>query len=334
VGGFRNGTIVGRYPGTSNDNQRHGGSYNQDEIREVVRYATERHITVVPEISMPGHSSAAIAAYGQLSCFPLEPATPNKHSSKRSDSLRATGLVKIVPETWGVFDDQLCAGKDSTFIFLEGVLDEVLTLFPSKYIHIGGEEIPKTHWERCGACKSRMKKEGLKSEAELHSWFLRRIERYLDVRGRIAVRWYPAPGAGGGSQSMVMSRGRKGDFQNGEAQLMIMTPQQPLSFDKSQFVTDDSVTNGGLNSIEKVYAYEPTAGAFTAASPSVIGAEATVWTEYMKTPGKVEYMILPRMSALSEVLWSQKTVRSWKDFDRRLKSQARRIILWKGSLKD
>ncbi|HVG11795.1 MAG TPA: beta-N-acetylhexosaminidase [Flavisolibacter sp.] len=334
VGGFRNGTIIGRYPGTSNDNQRYGGFYSQDEIREVVRYATARHITVVPEISMPGHSSAAIAAYPQLSCFPEEPTAKTRLTSKRSDSLRAKGKIKVVPETWGVFEDVLCAGKDSTFIFLEGVLDEVLTLFPSKYIHIGGDEAPKGHWERCSKCKARMKNEGLKNEAQLHTWFLKRIERYLAMRGRVSIRWDQKLEEDLGLESVVMSRSEAPIIMvAGKAPLLIMSPRQPLSFDHAQFKEKDSLADNGFTPIEKVYAYEPAVGALNAGiALPVIGAQANVWTEYLKTPGKVEYMILPRMSALSEVLWSPKASRSWKDFDRRLTSQARRIILWKGSL--
>ncbi len=213
VGGFRNGTVVGQFPGTANDNRRHGGSYSADQIREVVRYAAERHITVIPGIAMPGHSSAAIAAYPQLSCFPEAPSETSLHSSKRSEALRSGGQVKLVPETWGVFNDLLCAGKDSTFIFLEGVLDEVLALFPSKYIHIGGEAPPQGHWQNCSDCKERMKNEGLINGAQLHRWFVDRIVRSLDARGRIAVTWEPKIGAGSLSANVVMKRRRDAGMQ-------------------------------------------------------------------------------------------------------------------------
>ncbi|MGZ8545320.1 MAG: beta-N-acetylhexosaminidase, partial [Flavisolibacter sp.] len=157
---FRNGTIIGRYPGTANDNTRYGGYFTQEEVKEVVRYAAERHITVMPEIEMPGHASAAIAAYPGLSCFPEKPTKIPSHPSAESNSQQAAGRVKLVQETWGVFEDVFCAGKDSTFIFLQDVIDEVLTLFPSRYIHMGGDESPKVHWKICPRCQDRIKTEG------------------------------------------------------------------------------------------------------------------------------------------------------------------------------
>ena len=154
LGAWRNGTIVGRYPGQSNTQQPYGGFYTQEEIKEVVRYATARYIEVIPEIEMPGHSSAAIAAYPQLSCFPKLPsAIPNSPLSDRSKEEMKNGRIKIVQETWGVFDDVFCAGNDSTFTFLQDVIDEVLPLFPSSYFHIGGDECPKAHWKKCPKCQ-------------------------------------------------------------------------------------------------------------------------------------------------------------------------------------
>lgn len=156
-GAYRNGTIIGRYPGTGNDSTRYGGFYTQDEVREIVKYASDRHITTVPEIELPGHASAALTAYPFLGC-------------------PGTGPYKV-EETWGVFDDVFCAGKDSTFQFLQDVLDEVIPLFPSKYIHIGGDESPKANWKICPLCQKRIKDEGLKDEHELQSYFIQRIEK-------------------------------------------------------------------------------------------------------------------------------------------------------------
>ena len=185
IGGWRNGTIIGRYPGTGNDNIHYGGSYTQEEIKEVVQYAKDRFIEVIPEIEMPGHGSAAIAAYPWLSCFPEKPTEiPKNMISNKSVEEQKNGRIKLVQETWGVFDDIFCAGKDSTFLFLQNVIDEVIPLFPSKYFHIGGDEAPKTHWKQCPNCQKRIKELGLKDEHELQSWFVQRIEKYLNSKGK------------------------------------------------------------------------------------------------------------------------------------------------------
>jgi len=181
TGAWRNGTIIGRYPGNGNDNIYYGGYYTQEQVKEIVKYASDRHITVVPEIEMPGHGSAAIAAYPYLSCFPNEPTKilPNM-ISKKSKMMQEQGHKKLVQETWGVFEDVFCAGKDETFNFLQDVLDEVIALFPSQYIHVGGDECPKANWKRCPQCQARMKSNNLKDEHELQSYFIQRIEKYLN----------------------------------------------------------------------------------------------------------------------------------------------------------
>ena len=224
VGGFRNGTIISRYPGTGNDNQRYGGFYTQDEVKDIVRYAAARHITVVPEIEMPGHSSAAIAAYSWLSCFPNQKTVIPSYPSLASQ--RATG--KLVQETWGVFDDVYCAGNDSTFLFLQDVIDEVMSLFPSKYIHVGGDECPKTNWKKCPRCQARMQALGLKDEHELQSYFIQRMEKYINGKGRTLVGWDEILEGGLAPNAVVMSwRGEAGGIE--AAQLdhtVIMTPQK------------------------------------------------------------------------------------------------------------
>lgn len=324
---WRNGTIIGRYPGTGNDNQRYGGHYSQDEIKEVVQYASDRYITVIPEIELPGHSSAAIAAYPWLSCFPEKETTIPTHPSETSK--KSNG--KKVQETWGVFEDIYCAGKDSTFIFLQDIMDEVLALFPSQYIHVGGDEAPKNHWKKCPYCQKRIKEEGLKDEHELQSYFIQRMEKYINSKGRTIIGWDEILEGGLAPNAIVMSwRGEKGGIEAAKQNhQVIMTPSTHVYFDHTQTRNEDSVVIGGYSSLEKVYSYEPIPKELTAEQGKyVLGAQANVWTEYMKYPSKVEYMIFPRMSALSEVLWSPKEKRSWRDFEKRLKTQFNRYNLW------
>ncbi len=333
VGSRRNGTIIGRYPGTGNDNIPYGGYYTQEQIKEVVKYAQERYIDVIPEIEMPGHSSAAIAAYPELSCFPDKPTEiPATMISKQSKGELERGRVKLVQETWGVFDDVFCAGKENTFKFLEDVMDEVLALFPSKYVHVGGDECPKVHWKKCPACQQRMKDNGLKDEHELQSYFIQRMEKYLNKKGRTLIGWDEILEGGLAPNAVVMSwRGEQGGIdaakQNHD---VIMTPGNPVYFDHTQNQNEDSVTIGGYNPIEKVYAYEPIPKELNAEQAKyVLGAQANMWTEYMGNTRKVEYMLFPRLSALSEVLWSPKENRDWKDFEKRLMGQFKRYDLWK-----
>lgn len=329
TGGWRNGTIIGRYPGKGNDHKRYGGFYTQEQIKEVVQYAAARYIDVIPEIEMPGHSSAAIAAYPWLSCFPQKPTEiPPNMVSQQSLIDQQNSRIKLVQETWGVFDDVFCAGKDSTFKFLEHVIDEVNTLFPSKYFHIGADECPKTHWKKCPACQSRMKNEKLKDEHELQSWFVQRIEKYLNSKGKILIGWDEILEGGLAPNAVVMSwRGEKGGIEAAKQKhRVIMTPGNPVYFDHTQSKNEDSVTIGGYNPIENVYAYEPIPKELSAEQGKyVLGAQANMWTEYMEYPSKVEYMMFPRMIALSEVLWSPKEKRSWKDFERRLPSIYERL---------
>jgi hexosaminidase len=329
VGAWRNGTIIGRYPGTGNDGIKYGGYYTQEQIKDIVKYATDRYITVIPEVEMPGHSSAAIAAYPELSCFPNEPTIKYfpKQCKWNGDS---TG--KKVQQTWGVFDDVYCAGKENTFKFTEDVLDEVLALFPSKYIHVGGDECPKENWKRCPYCQKRIKDNNLKDEHELQSYFIQRVEKYLNNKGRTLIGWDEILEGGLAPNAVVMSwRGEQGGIdaarQNHD---VIMTPGNPVYFDHSQSENEDSVTIGGYNPIEKVYAYEPVPKELNAEQAKhILGAQGNMWTEYMKNTRKVEYMLFPRLSALSEVLWSQKENRNWDDFQKRLLVQFKRYDLWK-----
>lgn len=326
VGGYRNGTIIGRYPGKGNDNTRYGGYYTQEQIREVVKYAADRFITVIPEIELPGHASAAIAAYPQLSCFPDEATTHNFRTVWSGDSTR-----KQVQQTWGVFPDVFCP-SEYTFKFLNNVLDEVMQLFPSTYIHIGGDECPKDNWKRSAFCQQLIKEKGLKDEHGLQSYFIGRIEKYLNSKGRQIIGWDEILEGGLAPNATVMSwRGEKGGIEAAQQHhTVIMTPGSHVYLDHSQSKKEDSVTIGNYLPLQRVYSYEPVPKELDAAEAKyIIGAQGNVWTEYMQWPSKVEYMIFPRMSALSEVLWSPKDARNWSSFESRLPRLLRRYDLWK-----
>jgi hexosaminidase len=303
VGAWRDGTIIGRYPGKGNDSTKHGGYYTQAQIKEIVQYAADRYITVIPEIEMPGHSMAALAAYPELGC---------------------TGGPYAVQQTWGVFDDVYCAGNEKTFSFLQDVLDEVMELFPSKYIHIGGDECPKTRWKTCPKCQQRIKDNNLKDEHALQSYVIQRIEKYVNSKGRQIMGWDEILEGGLAPNASVMSwRGEEGGIDAAKQHhTVVMTPGAWCYFDHSQTKNEDSVTIGGYLPIEKVYGYEPIPASLSADEANfVLGAQANVWTEYMSNPNKVEYMIFPRLAAMSEVLWSSKQNRDWNDFEKRLMNE-------------
>lgn len=324
IGSKRYGTIIGHYPGTGNDETEYGGFYTQKEVKDIVKYATERHVTIIPEIELPGHASAAIASYPFLSCFPEEPTVvTNNMGSKAGKEAQANGSPKIVQETWGVFDDVFCAGNEKTFQFLENVLDEIIPLFPSEYIHIGGDECPKSNWKRCPKCQKRMKENNLANEHELQSYFIQRIEKYLNTKGKKIIGWDEILEGGLAPNATVMSwRGEKGGIEAAKQHHdVIMTPGYSCYFDHYQTKNKDNepLAIGGKTTVADVYAYEPTPKELTEEeSKYILGAQGNVWTEYMKTSDYVEYMVLPRMTALSEVVWTPKEVKNWKDFKERL----------------
>lgn len=329
VGGWRNGTIIGRYPGKGNDNIRYGGFYTQEEVKEVVDYAAKRYITVVPEIEMPGHASAAIAAFPWLSCFP-DQKTRIPENMISEASKRATG--KLVQETWGVFDDVFCAGKDSTFRFLQDVLDEVIPLFPGQYVHIGGDECPKTHWKKCPRCQDRIKLLNLKDEHGLQSYFIQRMERYINSKGKVIIGWDEILEGGLAPNAIVMSwRGETGGIEAAKQNhSVIMTPGNYVYLDHSQTKNEDSVTIGGYTPLDEVYGYEPIPKELPADKHKfVLGAQGNVWREYMKNSAKVEYHVFPRLAALSEVLWSPKEKRNYAAFEKRLTTIFKRYDMWK-----
>ena len=311
AGAYRNGTIIGRYPGKGNDSIRYGGFYTQAEIKEVVAYAAARHITVIPEIEMPGHALAALASYPYLGC---------------------TGGPYNVQQTWGVFKDVYCAGNDSVFRFIEDVLDEVIPLFPAQFVHIGGDECPKDSWKVCPKCQKRIKDNNLKDEHGLQSYFIQRIEKYINGKGKKIIGWDEILEGGLAPNATVMSwRGEKGGVEAAKQHHeVIMTPGAYVYLDHAQTKKEDSVTIGGYTSIQKVYSYEPQPAELDSEErKNILGGQANVWTEYMDNARKVEYMIFPRLSALSEVLWSPASSRNWESFEKRLPSQFKRYGLWK-----
>jgi len=290
------------------DGSRYGGFYTQEQIRDVVAYAAKRFITIIPEIEMPGHSRAALAAYPQFSC---------------------SGKKLPVANHWGVFKHVYCAGNDSTFLFLEDVLDEVITLFPGTYIHIGGDECPKAAWKECPKCQARIKSEGLKNEHELQSYFIRRIEKYLISRNRKLIGWDEILEGGLAPEATVMSwRGIKGGIEAAEqGHNVIMTPGGYCYFDHYQANPKyEPKAIGGYTTVKKVYSYEPIPDTLTKAqSKYILGAQANMWTEYIASEHHLEYMLLPRMLALAEVDWTKPKLKNWDDFNRRLQPQFRRF---------
>ncbi len=312
IGATRNGTIIGRYPGTGNDSIKYGGYYTQEQIKDVVKYAAERYITIVPEIDVPGHSLAAIVAYPFLST------TPN--------------VPKQVGQTWGLTDiNNVLTPTDSTFAFLENVLSEVINLFPSKYIHIGGDECNKRWWKESAFCQDLMKREGIKNEAGLQSYFIHRLEKIINNKGRLMMGWDEILEGGLAPNALVMSwQGEKGGIEAAKQQhQVVMTPGTYCYFDHSQTKNEDSVTIGSYLPVEKVYNYNPVPAELSAAEAKyILGAQGNVWTEYISNESKLEYMIFPRMSALSEAVWTDQKNKNLPDFEQRLQHQFERYNFW------
>ncbi|GAB2815838.1 beta-N-acetylhexosaminidase [Ferruginibacter profundus] len=307
VGGCRAQTLIGRYGSDKYDGTKYCGYYTQEQIKEIVKYAADHYITVIPEIEMPGHGMAALASYPYLGC--------------------TKGPYKTF-ETWGVIEDVFCAGNDSTFTFLQNVLDEVVQLFPSKYIHIGGDECPKERWKVCPLCQKRIKDNQLKDEHALQSYFINRIEKYLNSKGKNIIGWDEILEGGLAPNATVMSwRGEEGGIEAAKQNHdVIMTPGSHCYIDHSQSKNEDSITIGGYLPLEKVYSYEPIPAVLNAAQAKhILGAQANLWTEYIGNTSKVEYMIFPRMIALSEVLWSPKEKRDWNNFESRLPAVFERL---------
>ncbi len=308
VGAWRKETMVEKnFDPYVGDGVRYGGYYTQDEIREVVAYAAERHITVVPEIEMPGHARAAIAAYPWLACTP--------------------GPFEVWT-MWGVSEDILCPHEE-TFTFLENVLTEVMELFPGPWIHIGGDEAPKRRWKESAVAQAVIRREGLKDEQQLQSWFVQRIERFLSSRGRRLIGWDEILEGGLAPGAAVMSwRGMDGGIEAARAgHDVIMSPGSHLYFDHAEGPAElEPLSIGGNTPLDRVYGFEPIPPELQGAERAhVLGAQANMWSEYLKTPTDVEFKLFPRLLALAEVVWSPAEARDWERFSRRLPAALRAL---------
>ncbi len=314
IGGFRNGTAIG-LAGTKNapytyDNIEYGGYYTQDEIRDIVDYAKKMHVTIIPEIELPGHSLSALAAYPEFG--------------------NTKGPFEVA-KRWGIFSE-IYAPTEATFGFLEDVLTEVIDLFPGKYIHIGGDEVLKKEWKESAYAQKLIQKNKLKDENGLQSYFIGRIEKFLNSKGKDIIGWDEILEGGLAPNTTVMSwRGIEGGIAAASQQHpVIMTPGEYCYFDYYQIGGEaqkkEKLTGSKrVLTVEKVYSFEPTPTELNREeSKYILGAQGNVWTEYMKTEKQVEYMILPRMTALSEVLWSSKELRNWQDFNKRLNHFSKR----------
>jgi len=287
---------------------RYGGFYTQADIRELVNYAASRHITIVPEIEMPGHASAALAAYPQFSCL---------GGPYNTDGGELPGVY--------------CAGKEETFEFLQDVLGEVCELFPSKYIHIGGDEVSSENWKKCAKCQARKTREGLKSEPELESYFIRRIEKFLNSRGRILVGWSEIR-QGGLAQNATIMDWIGGAVESArEGHDVVMTPTDYCYLDYYQSTNHETVEPkaiGGFLPLSQVYAFQPVPANLEPQFRShIIGVQGNLWTEYIASLQHAEYMTFPRLCALAEIAWSPANSRNYEDFTRRLRVHVRRFDL-------
>lgn len=301
VGGYRDQTLIGNMQKSERefDGIRYGGFYTQEEIKDIVAYATSKYITIIPEIEMPGHAEAALAAYPHLAC-------ENNHGP--------FGTVQY----FGVFENVFCAGKDATFRFLQDVLDEVLELFPSKYIHIGGDECPKVKWQACPACQKRKKKEKLKDEHELQSYFVQRIEKYLNSKGRSIIGWDEILEGGIAPNATVMSwQGIQGGIAAArQRHNVIMVPVTHLYLDYLQSKSlEEPLAIGGYQPLSKVYSFNPTPDELTTEEAvHILGVQGNIWTEYIPTPQKLFYMMLPRALAVAETGWTNQSLRNFESF--------------------
>ncbi len=290
---------------TTNPDEKgtYGGFYTQDELKEIVKYATSKNIEVIPEIEMPAHVSSAIAAYPELACFNQRIGVPSG------------GLWPIT--------DIYCAGKESTFEFLQNVIDEVITIFPSKYIHIGGDEATKTNWLKCPHCQKRIKDQGLKNVEELQSYFVKRMEKYINSKGKKVIGWDEILEGGLAPEATVMSwRGTKGGMEAADqGHDVIMTPESPCYFNFYQGPqNEEPLAFDAYNPLNKVYEFDPVVPEMTPQEAGhVLGGQANLWAEHLAGPKDSEYMIFPRLAAMAEVLWSSKESRNWNDFTTRLK---------------
>lgn len=308
VASERKETVVGRWYSGIYDGKPYGGYYTQDELRDVIDYAAKRHITIIPEVDLPGHMQAALTAYPELGC---------------------TGGTYEVRTIWGVSQDVLCVGNDFTLQFVKDVLSEVADIFPSEYIHIGGDECPKVRWEKCPKCQERIKSLGLKSDAKhtkeqrLQSYMIQEAAKYLKEKGKRIIGWTEILEGGLVPDATLMSWiGESGGIEAAHQHHdVIMTPNTYLYFDyyQSKKVEDEPLAIGGYLPIEKTYNYEPMPKELTKEEQQYIkGVQANLWTEYIPVFSQVQYMVLPRLGAAAEVQWTDPSKKDYKDFLRRV----------------
>ncbi|MCB0628450.1 MAG: family 20 glycosylhydrolase [Lewinella sp.] len=293
------------------DKATYGGFYTQEEIKEIVAYARDRRITVVPEIEMPAHVMSALAAYPEYSCFGEPIAVPSG------------GVWPIT--------DIYCPGKEATFTFLEDVLMEVMELFPSRYIHIGGDEATRTNWEKCPHCQKRMREEGLKTTAELQSYFIKRMERFISSKGRILLGWDEILEGGLAPGATVMSwRGFQGGWEASEqGHDVVMTPGDYVYLNQYQGDPDhEPIAFGGYVPLSKVYSFDPVVDSMSSDQKKhILGAQANLWSEFVTNEQESEYMLYPRLAALAEVLWTPEAKKSWPGFSAKIPSLFKRFDL-------
>lgn len=303
VGAWRDGSMVGHYRDQNYDDIRYGGFYTQDEIKQVIKYAQHRNINIIPEIEMPGHCRAALAAYPQYGCI--------------ADTQYTVG------KAYGVYPEVFCPTEE-TFTFLSDILTEVIALFPSPYIHIGGDEVDHSIWQTCAHCQALMKAMNTDTKG-LQSYFIQRIDSIVHAQGRTIIGWEEILDGGISPNAVVMSwRGTEGGIHAAkQGHYAIMTPGSHCYFDHYQGPQNtEPVAFGGYTPLSKVYAYDPIPAALTATEAKyILGAQGNLWSEYLIDFDQVEYMLMPRLMALSEVLWSQKATRDYSDFMRRLPRQ-------------
>lgn len=289
---------------------KYGGYYSQEQVKDIVKYAQERNITIVPEIDVPGHSGAALTAYPEFSC--------EKHQQNPPNSTLWNGVVN--PERVNL---NYCAGQESTFQFLEDVFTEVMDLFPSKYIHVGGDEVDKSYWKKCATCQKRMKDEDLKDEEELQSYFIKRIGKFLEQNGRKFIGWDEILEGGLAENATVMSwRGEKGGIEAAKMKRdVIMAPSDPLYFNRYQDQPENEpfAAAFSINTLEKVYQYRLIPDALSVEeSQFIIGGQFAVWTEFISSVEHLEYILLPRMPAFAENMWSISKNKNYMGFVQRL----------------
>ena len=317
IGAYRNGTVIG-HNGNLYDTIRHGGFYTQDELRDLIEYAAERHINIIPEIDLPGHMQAALACYPQLGC---------------------TGGPYEVWKRWGVSEDVLCAGNEETMLFVEDVLNEVMDVFPSPYIHIGGDECPKVRWEKCPKCQAKIKELGIKkddkfsAEDYLQSYVMNRMAKVVEARGRRVIGWDEILEGNVSETAIIMSwRGTEGGIEAArKGHDVIMAPSSHLYFDyyQSEDIASEPMCIGGYLPVERVYEFQPLPEELTPEQQKhIIGVQANIWTEYIAHFWHVQYMALPRMEALTEIQWNNPQERDFDAFVERCRHMAQLYELY------